>query len=488
VCATTGAKIILFIPIGYTRKNDNSRLYYYPVLSINIKFTIMKSSQFLYDLAMLSVIAIFFPLLSFSQNVGIGIATPAFKLDVRNGSINTDSVYRIGGITVLSVKGSGNTFAGANSGISVTSGFFNTAIGYIAMQNNTTGTGNTTNGAYTLESNTTGSFNTATGYLALNSNSTGEYNTANGMASLTSNQSGSYNTATGYQALWLNNTGRYNTASGVDALKFNTEGSYNTATGVEALKNNTSGDFNAAHGYLSLYSNQGGVQNTAVGHRALFSNVSGGGNTAVGYLALANNQGGLNIGIGYEADVNPVSIINVIAIGANTTVTTSNTARFGNTGTVSYGGWAGWTNVSDGRFKKNIQENVPGLDFINKLRPVTYTLDASRLDKFYHQHNQHKTPLHKVSHALFETALQEKSQVIYTGFIAQEVEAAAKQLGFDFSGVDAAKNEHDTYGLRYAEFVVPLVKAVQEQQTMIETLKKQNELLQQRIEKLEHKN
>ncbi len=30
-----------------------------------------------------------------AQNVGIGTATPSFKLDVKNGSINTDSVYRI---------------------------------------------------------------------------------------------------------------------------------------------------------------------------------------------------------------------------------------------------------------------------------------------------------------------------------------------------------------------------------------------------------
>ena len=40
-----------------------------------------------------------------AQNVGIGTTTPAFKLDVKNGSINTDSVYRIGGSTVLSIKG-----------------------------------------------------------------------------------------------------------------------------------------------------------------------------------------------------------------------------------------------------------------------------------------------------------------------------------------------------------------------------------------------
>jgi uncharacterized coiled-coil protein SlyX len=34
--------------------------------------------------------------------------------------------------------------------------------------------------------------------------------------------------------------------------------------------------------------------------------------------------------------------------------------------------------------------------------------------------------------------------------------------------VDAPKNPDDFYGLRYAEFVVPLVKAVQEQQDVIE--------------------
>ena len=65
-----------------------------------------------------------------------------------------------------------------------------------------------------------------------------------------------------------------------------------------------------------------------------------------------------------------------------------------------------------------------------------------------------------------------------------EVEAAAKKLGFDFSGVDAPKNENDMYGLRYAEFVVPLVKAVQEQQTIIQNQQKQIDELKKLVEKL----
>ena len=59
-------------------------------------------------------------------------------------------------------------------------------------------------------------------------------------------------------------------------------------------------------------------------------------------------------------------------------------------------------------------------------------------------------------------------QIIHTGFIAQEVEIAAQESGFEFDGVHHPANEKDPYTLAYAEFVVPLVKAVQEQQQMLE--------------------
>ena len=80
-----------------------------------------------------------------------------------------------------------------------------------------------------------------------------------------------------------------------------------------------------------------------------------------------------------------------------------------------------------------------------------------------------------------DDARKQKEQIIYTGFVAQDVEKAAKELGYNFSGIDAAKNDKDLYGLRYAEFVVPLVKAVQEQQQQIEALKKQIEELKAMI-------
>ena len=76
----------------------------------------------------------------------------------------------------------------------------------------------------------------------------------------------------------------------------------------------------------------------------------------------------------------------------------------------------------------------------------------------------------------------ESSSIVRTGFIAQEVEAAAKKVGFDFDGVSTPENETDLYGIRYAEFVVPLVKAMQEQQEMITELKATEEEQQATID------
>jgi hypothetical protein len=72
-------------------------------------------------------------------------------------------------------------------------------------------------------------------------------------------------------------------------------------------------------------------------------------------------------------------------------------------------------------------------------------------------------------------AREAKEKVVQTGFIAQDVEEAAKSANYDFSGVDV--DELGIYGLRYAEFVVPLVKAVQE-------LSEQNDRLQAQVNEL----
>jgi trimeric autotransporter adhesin len=59
----------------------------------------------------------------------------------------------------------------------------------------------------------------------------------------------------------------------------------------------------------------------------------------------------------------------------------------------------------------------------------------------------------------------------------QEVEAAARESGYNFNGVKKMNGENGFYTLSYESFVVPLVKAVQEQQQQINELKKMVETL-----------
>jgi hypothetical protein len=137
-------------------------------------------------------------------------------------------------------------------------------------------------------SNTTGSYNSAHGYNALNANTTGTYNSALGPNVLSSNTSGASNSALGYNALSSNISGSQNSALGAYALSSNT-GSYNSAHGYDALNANTSGNGNSAHGYQALYFNTTGTYNSALGFGAgytansAYANVSGSHNSWVGY-------------------------------------------------------------------------------------------------------------------------------------------------------------------------------------------------------------
>ena len=103
----------------------------------------------------------------------------------------------------------------------------------------------------------------------------------------------------------------------------------------------------------------------------------------------------------------------------------SNSVRIGNASVTSIGGHANWSNVSDKRLKTNIQENIVGLKFINQLRPVSYNLDMEAIARY------EKTP----DSLRLKDAEALKAKEVQTGFIAQEVEAAAKASNFDFHGV-----------------------------------------------------
>ncbi|MBF4507854.1 tail fiber domain-containing protein [Flavobacterium sp. JLP] len=262
-----------------------------------------------------------------------------------------------------------------------------------------------------------------------------------------------------------------NTSFGENALGSSVEGD-NTAFGYGALSSNDSGMFNVAVGFNALSQVTTGTQNVAIGYHALDNVTQEGFNTAVGDQALHKIIGSNNVGIGhlsgggnaYLSSKQSVFIgsfsaphdnneTNQIVIGYNTIGRGSNTVQIGNSSMTSIGGAVEWSIGSDFRLKKDIVTSTYGLNFINKLRPVTYKMKTG------------------------PTELQ-------SGFIAQEVEAAANSIGYEFNGIVKPQSENDFYSLRYAGFVVPLVKAVQEQQAEIVSLKEEVENLKLLVQKI----
>jgi hypothetical protein len=369
--------------------------------------------------------------------------------------------------------GTGNTATGFQSLFSNTGGGFNTAYGAVALRANTEGHGNTASGHKSLFTNTTGSDNSAFGSQSLFTNATGNRNTAAGSESLFSNTTGDDNVAIGWRSLFSNTIGLGNTATGEGSLSANTTGGVNTAIGNLALGNSTVGNNNTAVGTQALFLNLTGSSNTAVGNNALSATTGSSKNTVVGFnAAFSFNMGSNNTIIGADADANQNGLTNATAIGAGAIVNASNKIRIGNGAVTVIEGQVPFTTPSDGRFKYQVKEDVKGLDFIMQLRPVTYQFDVKRFDE--EQMNDKSTI---ASSYIMQASYNEAAAIRRTGFIAQEVENAANASGYNFSGIIKPKTSQDHYSLSYESFVVPLVKAVQEQQQLIAGLKKQNEEL-----------
>lgn len=437
-------------------------------------------------------------------NVAVGSSAMGNSLNVGNCNV------AVGTRSLFNNKKDANTAVGHNSLNGNTEGQFNAALGFNALQFNSTGGCNTAIGAGALQMNTTPDFNTAVGTSAMWNNRTGEQNVAVGAEALAGNFDGSYNTAIGTRALWstVNDPhaihfgyGHDNTALGYEALRGVTNGSYNVGIGVLSLMTNTTGHDNIAMGCHSLMKNTTGASNISIGNLSLNSNIEGSdnvvighmahqygtnvnGNVAVGMKALYNNRtGNRNTAVGYGADVSKDDLVNATAIGYGAVATASNQIVLGNSTVTSIWGHAHWTTTSDRRIKKNVKHDVPGLAFINKLEPVTYNIDLDALDRLCKAPNSDESlPELSPAEISLRAAQQEK---VHTGFIAQDVEDAAKSVGYDFSGVEKIEGTNDLYGLRYAKLIVPLVKAVQELSDRIDTKDEIIASLQNRIKQLE---
>ena len=253
-----------------------------------------------------------------AQNVGIGTTNPAFKLDVRNGSINSDSCYRIGTKIVLTMRDTGNLFIGSDAG------------------RITIGARNTFSGGQAGYSNTSGFFNSFYGHNNGYQNSTGWDNSFFGESAGYFNTTGFNNSFFGRVAGYLNTTGVYNSFFGVAAGFYNSTGYYNSFFGVTAGYSNSTGFNNSFFGESTGYYNTTGAENSFFGKYAGINSTMGNSNTAAGFSALSvNTTGNKNTALGHNANVATTGLTNATAIGANAWANCSNCVILGSVNTVN---------------------------------------------------------------------------------------------------------------------------------------------------------
>lgn len=108
---------------------------------------------------------------------------------------------------------------------------------------------------------------------------------------------------------------------------------------------------------------------------------------------------------------------------------------------------------SDARLKKNVKDSDLGLDFVNSLRPVSWTWIDEKQGATEHY-----------------------------GVIAQEAELAIAKAKGESSDVIVTHNEDsDSYSVRYTELIAPLIKSVQELYRDLIDVKTANEIQARQI-------
>jgi hypothetical protein len=292
-------------------------------------------------------------------------------------------------------------------------------------------------------------------------------NTAVGASALQANTTASNNTAVGYQAGYTS-TGQRNAFFGSEAGYANTTGESNTYIGRQAGNLMTSGSNNTIIGRYN--GNQGSLDIRTSSNYIVLSDGDGnprGFFNADGYLKVAPSAGDLNGITGTYHEIVTASAggnalrlrqanasfndtIFRVASNRNTTNNTyyfmdcldsGGTAKFrvADSGNVtntnnSYG------SISDAKLKENVTDATPKLDKLNQVRIVNYNLIGD-----------------------------EKKQL---GVIAQELEQIFPSMVDETPDRDEEGNDlgTTTKSVKYSVFVPMLIKAMQEQQALIQAL------------------
>jgi hypothetical protein len=208
-------------------------------------------------------------------------------------------------------------------------------------------------------------------------NSAQTTNTVFGRFGLGAVTTGYRNTCIGDTNLPSITSGYQNIAVGTDILRLSSNGTNNIGIGTSCFWNHTQGSYNIAIGFENMFDNQTGSDNVAIGRYTL-NNSTTNGNTAIGSESLRDLTTGTNVtGIGRSAGSLTGSGSNVTCVGYESNPssnTVSNEITLGNSSVATLRCQVTTiTSLSDVRDKKDITPLNAGLNFINQLKPVSFT-------------------------------------------------------------------------------------------------------------------
>ena len=239
------------------------------------------------------------------------------------------------------------------------------------------------------------------------------------------------------------------------------EKGYTAIVGFQAGYYNVTGTSNTLLGYRAGFGVSGNSNgnNVAIGRESLFSVTTGSNNTVAGGPAGYNiTSGGNNLMLGMDSgrSGSPGGAI----------TTESNRIVLGDENISNCHIQVDWTVASDERDKTDFVDLDLGLDFIKSLEPVTYYWDkrskyGDKTAEDYDLDAQTPDGTHK-------------EDWMDIGFKAQSVQALEEAAGYTASAKKnltvSVSEDGKQMGLQYSKFVPILVKAIQDQDAIIQSL------------------
>ena len=217
-----------------------------------------------------------------------------------------------------------------------------------------------------------------------------------------------------------------------------------------------------------------GVGNTCVGRSAGSANL-GDNNTLIGLEAGTSVTADDNTIVGRSAGLALTSGSNNLLLGHDSgrsgspggnIATGSNELVLGDENISQAHVQVDWTVASDQRDKTDFTALDLGLDFVKALAPVTYKWDKRS------KYGDKKADDYDITN--YTPDGTHKEDWLDIGFKAQEVEALEIAAGYNKSSKTNLISSHTSdgkqMGLQYSKFVPILVKAIQEQNALIESL------------------